>query len=57
MDLYAVWTTSTSMADTTSTTPQTGAGDHLTLYIVLALLCLTGIGYLCYDQRKAKVTK
>lgn len=58
-NLYAVWTASSSTAPTseTSTTPQTGASDHLTLYIVLALLCLAGIGYLCYDQRKAKVTK
>lgn len=58
-NLYAVWTTSspTAAASDTSTTPQTGTGDHLTLYIVLALLCLAGIGYLCYDQRKAKVTK
>ena len=57
MDLYAVWTAGGAKTTATSTTPQTGSSDQLTLYIVIALLCLAGIGYLCYDQRKAKVTK
>lgn len=55
MDLYAVWTAGST--STTSTTPQTGDSDHFGLYIALALLCLLGIGYLCYDQRKAKALK
>lgn len=57
-DLYAVWTAGGSTTTTaTSTTPQTGSSDQLTLYIVLGALCLLGIAYLCYDQRKAKATK
>ncbi|HMM06303.1 MAG TPA: InlB B-repeat-containing protein [Clostridiales bacterium] len=57
MELFAVWTAGAATTAATSTTPQTGSSDQLMLYITLALLCLTGIGYLCYDQRKAKVTK
>ncbi len=57
MELFAVWTAGAAKAADTSNTPQTGSSDQLMLYITLALLCLTGIGYLCYDQRKAKVTK
>ena len=57
-DLYAVWTAgSTTGSGSSTTTPQTGDSDHFLLYIILAGLCLAGIGYLCYDQRKAKVTK
>ena len=58
IELFALWSAGAAVtAADTSNTPQTGAGDQLALYITLALLSLTGIGYLCYDQRKAKVTK
>lgn len=69
MDLYAVWTSGTTAttggttsgtstaATSTTKTPQTGDNDHFFLYIVMAVLSLAGIGYLCYDLKKAKATK
>lgn len=64
LDLYAVWTTTVTSSSTvgtsasnTTNTPQTGAEDNLILYIVMAVLSLMGIGYLCYDQKKAKASK
>lgn len=69
IDLYAVWTSGTAAttggttsgtstaATSTTKTPQTGDNDHFFLYIVMAVLSLAGIGYLCYDLKKAKATK
>lgn len=63
VDLYAVWKQGTAAATPaanntkTSTTPQTGDGDQLGLYVVMAVLSLLGIGYLCYDQKKANGAK
>ncbi|MBQ1252140.1 MAG: InlB B-repeat-containing protein [Firmicutes bacterium] len=62
LTLYAVWkqgaaATESTTKSTTSTTPQTGDSDQLSLYLIMAALSLLGIAYLCYDQKKVKGTR